>query len=241
MRATEAARPAHRRCDDGPREIEHRAALSFFDTALSKSLQECDFADANAPVDLRLLGVDWNDCDKALADCAPLVLDRAIYNKLFGLGISGAAINGRGPFGALHIDAVVFLPSGRFEFSRDMRDASGTVKAVIIPVHDEQGELMDLAAWKPGSKSFGLWRGAASILGADRIGEPRVDSPVLHVFPDILSWLRNNRCGVVIIDPARARWLLAGDRLVVDATMFGARLREELRLPEPQIFVRTAA
>jgi hypothetical protein len=166
-----------------------------------------------------------------LADCAPLILDTAIYNKLFGLGITGDAVNGRGPFDALHIEAVVFLPGGRFEFSRNLRDASGTVKAVIIPARDEFGELADLAALKA------LWRGVVGMFGKAQLAAPRIACPALTVFSD-LSWLRNNRSGVVIIDPKRASWRLAAEQLVVCDTAFGARLREKLRLPAAKIFVR---
>lgn len=192
-----------------------------------------------APADLRSLGIGLNDCDRALLDCPPVVLNDRLYAKLLALGIFGAGVNGRSPFDALHFEAAVRLPSGLFEFGRDMRDATGARDAIIVPARDEFGELVDLAAWDDGAVA--LWRGHVAMLGEDQLALPRIETPALAVFADVASWLRAGRRGVVIIDPQRARWCLADEQLMVADAAFGRRLRAALRLPEPQIFVASHA
>ena len=77
------------------------------------------------------------------------------------------------------------------------------------------------------------------MLGEDRLIEPRIEVDGLRLFASPLEWLRAERQGVVILDPERARWRLAGERLIVGDVDFGRRIRDALRLPEPQIFVET--
>ena len=186
--------------------------------------------------DLRLLGVGLNECERALLDCWPAVL-HPLYSSLFALGIHGEGVNGHGAFDALHVADVIFRPGGRFDFSRDVREVYGHVAGVIIPARDERGDLVDLAAWNVDGGELALWRGVASMLGDDWVNAPRIESDALAVFPDVASWLRAGRRGVVIVDPQRARWRLAGERLAVDDVAFGRRVRDALRLPEPKIMV----
>jgi hypothetical protein len=189
-----------------------------------------------APIDFRLAGVGLNEPERALLDCWPLVL-HPLYSRLFGIGIHGDGVNGRGAFDALHVADVIFRPGARFDFSSEVGTARGSVAGIIIPLGDEAGDLVDLAAWNPDDGALSLWCGAASMLGEDQISAPRLESEALAVFAEVASWLRAGRRGVVIMDPARARWCLSGERLVVDDPAFGRRLRDSLRLPEPQVFV----
>jgi hypothetical protein len=195
----------------------------------------------DAPADLRLLGLGLNECERALLDCWPVVLHKAIYSKLFALGIFGEGVNGSGAFDALEVADVIFRSGRRFDFSREVRELRGHVAAVIIPARDECGDLVDVAAWNIDDGEIALWRGVASMLGEDWISAPRIESDPLAVFPDVLSWLRAGRRGVVIVEPLRARWRLTGERLAVDDPAFGRRVRDALRLPEPQIFVAPKA
>jgi hypothetical protein len=188
------------------------------------------------PADLRLLGLGLNECERALRDGWPVVL-HPLYSRLFTLGIHGDGVNGHGAFDALHVADVIFRPGGRFDFSRDVREARGHVAGVIIPARDECGDLVDLAAWNVDDGELALWRGVASMLGEDWINVPRVESDALTVFPNVASWLRAGRRGVVILDRGRARWRLAGERIAVDDVAFGRRVRDALRLPEPKILV----
>jgi hypothetical protein len=187
--------------------------------------------------DLRLIGFGLSPSDAALLDCAPVVSHAPTYGELFSLGIHGPAVTGGSPFNSLQVDPVCFLPGGRFEFARDLEDATGHALAVIIPARDRYGETIDLAAWRPTTGRFGTWRGAAVLLGEDQIDAPRLDGDCLRVFPGPAEWLRAERQGVVILDPKRARWLLAEERLLVADAPFGRQVRDMLRLPAPRIFV----
>jgi hypothetical protein len=194
----------------------------------------------DAPADLRLLGLGLNECERALLDSWPLVL-HPLYSRTFALGIQGDGVNGFGPFDALHVAEVIFRPGARFDFASEIGSSRGSVAAVVIPTRDECGDLVDLAAWNIDGGAFGTWRGVASMLGEDQLNAPRIGSGALAVFPDVASWLRAGRRGVVVIDPKRARWRLAETPLVVEDVALGRRIREALRLPEPKIMVASKA
>ena len=122
--------------------------------------------------DPRMIGLDLTPSEAALLDCLPVVLHGPTHAKLFGLGIHGPAVTGGGLFNALHVEPVCFLPSGRFEFARDMRDQTGHVLAVIIPALDEFGETADLVAWVPDTGVVATQHGAVCILGEEAIDGP---------------------------------------------------------------------
>jgi hypothetical protein len=192
-------------------------------------------------LDIRALGIRLSECERALLECQPVVCHDASYAKLFALGIHGDGVCGRWFLDALHVAPVVFLSGSRFEFSSNLSRASGHVAAVIIPARDEAGDLVDLAAWLPDDGALALWRGRVSMLGDDSIFAPRILSPALSVFADVAAWLRAGRHGVVVIDPAHARWRLAGVSLSVADAAHGRRLARDLALPRPQIFVIRAS
>jgi hypothetical protein len=179
-------------------------------------------------------------CDEALLDCEPVVLHPKTYGELFAAGIKGQAISAGSVFRALHVESVVFRTIDRFDFGRDLRDATGHVRAVIIPVSDD-GETIDLVAWEVQTGRRATWLGAAAVLGGESIGAPRLCVDGLRVFPSPAEWLRAGRAGIVIVDADRARWRLAGERLIVGDTSAGRRLLSALRLPDPQIFVEKGA
>lgn len=242
---TEKAAPARR--GFGPQNIEllgsafdNKSILSVAnDQQRSAALDELE--PPAAAIDWRLAGVGLNECERALSDCWPAVLDGAIYSRLKRRGIHGAGINGRGPFDALQVADALFRPGQRFEFARDVGSSVGAVAAVVVPVRDQAGDVVDLGAWHLESGAFGLWRGVASLLGEDRLFAPRIgDDDVLDVFANVADWLRAGRRGVVILDADRARWALAGQRLVAPSDEFGRALLADLSLPPPQIFVDRA-
>jgi hypothetical protein len=191
----------------------------------------------DAPADLRFLEPGLSSCERALLDCWPVVLAKETYDKLFALGVHGEGVNGHDAFDALQVADVIFRPGGRFDFSRDVREGHRHIAGVIIPARDECGDLVDLAAWNVDNGQLALWRGVAAMLGEDWISAPRIESDALAVFADVASWLRAGRRGIVIVDPPRARWRLTGERLAVDDPAFGRRVRDALRLPEPQVVV----
>jgi hypothetical protein len=207
--------------------------------------------------DPRMIGLDLTPSEAALLDCLPVVLHGPTHAKLFGLGIHGLAVTGGGLFNALHVEAVCFLPSGRFEFARHMRDQTGHVLAVIIPALDEFGETANLVAWVPDTGVVATQHGAVCILGEEALGEEAVDGPDadgeededgLRVFPTPLEWLRAGRRGVVILNASAGwrfntsvSWRFAGRKLIVANTDFGRRLRAMLRMPEPRVYVERRA
>jgi hypothetical protein len=184
-----------------------------------------------------VIGYCLTPSEAALLDCLLVASHEPTYAKLFALGIHGPTITSGDLFVALHCDSVCFLPGGRFEFARDMRDPSGHVLAVIIPALDEWGQTIDLVAWRLDSGAVATWRGEAVMLGEEQINATRLEVDGLRAFPSPLEWLRAGRRGVVILDRERARWRLSDERLIVTDATFGRRLREALRLPEPRVFV----
>jgi len=207
-------------------------------TAPSELIQE----EPIEAIDPRLVGVGLNECERALNECCwPVVLNRTLYSRLFALGIHGDGVNGCGPFGALQFSDLLFRPAGRFDLAREAGAVFGLVSAIIIPVHDEAGDLVDLAAWNPDDGALALWHGVAAMLGAENIFAPRFSEPLLvHETP--LDWLRAGRRGVFIIDPQRAAPLLRlGEPLGVKREAHGRRLRQALTIPAPRIVVASNA
>jgi hypothetical protein len=112
--------------------------------------------------------------------------------------------------------------------------------ALCVIARDEFGTVDDLVAFDARGR-VGRWLGRAVLLGEQMRFFPRVESPALRMFADPWEWLRGERRGVVVLDRGRARWRLAGDVLAVDEPAFGRRVRETLRLPDPQILVASKA
>jgi hypothetical protein len=193
--------------------------------------------DIHTLADPRMIGVDLTASEAALLDCLPVVSHAPTYAKLFALGIHGPALTGGGLFNMLHCDTACFLPGGRFEFARGMRDQTGHTLAVIIPTLDEWGQTIDLVAWRMDDGAVATWLGAGCILGEDHLNAPQIEADGIRVFPGPAEWLRAGRRGIVILDGERARWRLCEERLIVTDAAFGRRLREALRLPEPRVFV----
>jgi hypothetical protein len=119
-----------------------------------------------------------NDRELELLDCTPVAIDAKMHGKLWGLGIRQTA--------DLYFEPVVFLPNGRFEFARDVRDATGAAVAVIIPAPDESSDLTDIAAWEPESGRLALLLGRVSMLGQENLYSPRLGSSVLKVLQNRL-------------------------------------------------------
>lgn len=189
---------------------------------------------------LKAIGVGLNAAERELAACRAAVEDAAVYGALFGLGIKGRAVNGRGPFDALAVEAVVFLPNRRFEFAKAMADATGYRLAIIVPARDEAGEVIDLAAWSPATGDVFVWHGRAGLLGAESVNEPRGSEP-LAVFETVEDWLRADRRGVVILDYGRAAEALDGVTLEPRSVQHGQMLRAKLARPAPPLAIRRAA
>ncbi len=241
MSTPHAARAAQPRDAEGDPQNFERLARAFGDktnTTPSELLQE----EPVEAIDFRLAGVGLNECERVLNEyCWPIVLNRPLCSRLFALGIHGVGVNGRGPLGALQFSDALLPPAGLFEFPHEVGAVFGLVSAIIIPVHDETGDIVDLAAWNPDGGALALWRGAASMLGAENIFASRLGEPLLvHETP--LDWLRAGRRGVHIIDPQRAAPLLRlSEPLGVKREAHSRRLRQALTIPAPHIVVASNA
>jgi hypothetical protein len=210
-------------------------------TVFSRPPQDKSPSDEDALIDPRCLGLGLNACERALLDCCPVVLHKATYSKIFALGVHGAGVTGCGLFDALEVADVLFRPAGRFDLAREAGAVFGLVAAIIIPVHDETGDIVDLAAWNPDDGALALWRGVAAMLGTENIFAPRLGEPLLvHETP--LDWLRAGRRGVFIVDPQRAApQLRLSEPLGVKREAHGRRLRQALAIPAPRIVVASNA
>jgi hypothetical protein len=127
-----------------------------------------------------------------------------------------------------------------FDFAVDVGD-EGAVSALIFLARDEDGEPEDLIAWAPETNRLASWCGASVFLGADDILGPRLGIEGLRIHRDPLAWLKTGRQGVIILDPKRARWRLAGESLIVSEVDFGRKVRAFMRLPEPDVLVERRA
>jgi hypothetical protein len=183
-----------------------------------------------SPADLRL--VDGGLCrrEMELLDCEPVASDEATHCQLWALGVRWTA--------ALCFESVVFLPGGRFEFARDVLDASGAVVAIVFPAPDDLSQLLDIAAWDPETGRLALLLGRVAMLGQDNLYGWRLGEPLaMHETP--LDWLKADREGVFVIDPERASPLLRRvEPLGVKRASFGRRMREAMTIRAPRIVVR---
>jgi hypothetical protein len=133
------------------------------------------------------------------------------------------------------VDVVFHADLPLFDFTDEAGD-DGAVQAIIFAARDEEGEPLDLVAWSRKTNRLAAWFGAATMLGEDYLGGPRLEDG-LRVSAGPLEWLQAERLGVVILDAKRARWRLAEEHLIVGDPTFGRHLRDILRLPEPRVFV----
>jgi hypothetical protein len=182
-----------------------------------------------SPADLRLADGGLGEREMELLDCELVASHEAMHSRLWALGVRRTA--------GLHFESIVFLPGDRFEFARDVRDASGAVVAVVFAAPDDLGQLLDLAAWDPDSGRLALLLGRVAMLGQDSIYGWRLGEPLaMHETP--LQWLQSNREGVFVIDPQRASPLLRMvEPLGVRCASFGHRMRAAMTLRAPRIVV----
>jgi hypothetical protein len=76
------------------------------------------------------------------------------------------------------------------------------------------------------------------MLGEQNLLSPRIASDALPLHSDLLDWLRDERRGILILDPLRARWELAGEGPFLASSRRTARaLTASLTLPAPRIAV----
>lgn len=134
---------------------------------------------------------------------------------------------------------IVDVGANRFEFEILCRScwSGGGKPAIVIPVYDLQGDLVDLAAWGPKTNRLWTWRGLAWALGQHTVFAPRLSEGLLvHRTP--LGWLRAGCKGVVIINPRMAReYLIAAGPLIAEDAKHCQELAAVLTQSPPPIYV----
>lgn len=140
------------------------------------------------------------------------------------------------------VDRVLFGFHGRFEFERYGKDTAGEgCQAFVIGARDDRGMLVDIVAWtpkRPPGHNLALWLGALPMLGMEQLFSNRWELNALPVQPDMDSWLRLGRRGVVIFDYYAAAPLLHQSAPLLVADPVHARwLRDCLTIPPPKIMV----
>jgi hypothetical protein len=136
----------------------------------------------------------------------------------------------------VRIADVVLLPRGTFEFGRYKIDYP-IESALTFVCWDHQGDAHDICAWLPTTGAVATWLGHAALLGEDNLFAPQLDGG-LQVHPDVLSWFRAKRYGVVIHDRQRAAPILRdAGTLLASSPEHGRKLQELLRVRPPRILV----
>jgi len=175
---------------------------------------------------------EWRRCDR---------LRQAEIDDLVrrGVGILALAMAEDGSGFCLARDRVVVDLNGwRFEFSRFSRSPWLDIEALIVLALDRDGEPVDLVAFSTeGAPFVACWLGRVGLLGEEHLDGAWLDEP-LRVHAGVLDWLRADRCGVVIVDKARAAPMLRdAGRLSVASWQEKRRLADMLAVKLPSIVV----
>ncbi len=129
--------------------------------------------------------------------------------------------------------SVKFLGGGTFEFND--RDGRGE-RAIVFRANDH-GEPIDLLAWSARTNRLASWRGAAFCLGdVDDCFNPGSwalgGGLRVHLTP--LDWLKADRDGIVIVNPALSYSCLRNrPRLVVGDALHAKRIQQWIKPPKP--------
>jgi hypothetical protein len=136
-------------------------------------------------------------------------------------------------------DDIVVEGPEHFAFARHSESSAGR-RAVLMPVTDHAGQLIDIAAWCQDDHWLGVWLGRGWALGQDAVWRPRChDEGALPVWRSPLDWLLAGRRGLLIIRRSAAPYTLenAGPLLAEDLA-HAADLRRVLTRAGPRILVR---
>jgi hypothetical protein len=162
------------------------------------------------------------------AEAGPL--DHVTLASLFAQGIDAPAIATPWCVSRAH---VCFLPWA----NRYVPMCTGE-PALIFGILDDG--LIDLAAWWPAGGKIGTRLGIGACLGQGQIGRDGLgmaDRPI-PVFRNPLTWLRQNRRGLVVADWDAAAHLLSDVALRPEDERHGIELSRRLRVRPPIIVSR---
>jgi hypothetical protein len=177
-------------------EFEERAAILEFDHHLPRAAAE---AQAAAELGIILPGRAPGGVLGELIAASRLRDDSRVAPVLADLGLAGR----RAPaWGVAHvvIEGTTYRPAGEGEGGR---------AAVVAPAGDE-GLITDLVAQPLPSGRAVTRLGIAAVVGADEAEAARDAGEPLNVFNNIISWLRGDCRGVVVLDWRRAVGTLEG-------------------------------
>lgn len=106
--------------------------------------------------------------------------------------------------------------------------------ALILPIIDE-GRIVDVAAWHAGGGRMATRFGIGHSIGQGQIARDGLGTTgrALPIFRNPLGWLRENRCGLVIVDWKLAAHALSGLIIEAEDTDHENELSEKLKLPRP--------
>lgn len=114
--------------------------------------------------------------------------------------------------------------------------------AIIVPCSID-GSIIDLVACGLEARACRTRRGVCTVLGAEWLDRARLHEQPARVLADPIEWLRNNRCGAVIVDWRSARSELADlPGIACSNSLLARRIDKALREPAhvPPLFVREA-
>lgn len=138
---------------------------------------------------------------------------------------------------------VVWAGLYRFELAQLCRSCGSEEgeSAFIMPIHNFEGRLVDLAAWNPATKRLGTWLGFGWALGQNSVLRPRLSKGLLiHSTP--LSWMRAGAKGIVLLNAGLARdYLRDAGPLIAEDGKHRRELAAALAQPLPRILVAPAA
>ncbi len=112
------------------------------------------------------------------------------------------------------------------------------VFAYILPVLD--GGLIDTAAWQPKTGQLAARWGRAYALGQGQLGINEIGTTgrAMPIWRTPWGWLRNDRCGLVIVDHGLAAHRLAGVVLKAETSSHAADLTRRLRVLPPTVLIK---
>ena len=138
--------------------------------------------------------------------------------------------------------AAIAVHRSRFYLPGEMRCPDDLVNALVFPCLDTAGNVFDLAAFVPTTGELFTWLGCAWTIDEQHYPSPlsvlREDGAI-ELFKSPLDWLRHDMRGLVIVDPAKARWQLLRDGvpLIAQNLTHARELRAVVEIARPQILL----
>lgn len=130
------------------------------------------------------------------------------------------------------------------EIERDGRFNPGEgIAHVLQPIYD-QGELVDLVAWRPGNpRRWGMVAGLGWMLNADEAFASRLDGWHLSLHATPLAFLGGDGTGAVVLDwsSPEVDWLRTFERVDCSDELVAAALRRALNKPRRCPAIRVVA